>query len=71
MTKYHIAGMLGRINVWKIAELEIGEKKCGEWIDFGHCNTINELEFARVKFGKPQMIRQIHQTFLLPNIPTI
>ena len=34
---YHIAGMFGGVNVWRIAELKvIGEIKFGEWIDFGH-----------------------------------
>jgi len=34
---YRIAGMFGRVNVWRIAELKvIGKIKFGEWIDFGH-----------------------------------
>ena len=44
--KYRIAGMFGWVNVWRIAELKvIGEIKFGEWIDFGHKDTIYQLKF--------------------------
>ena len=30
-------GMLGRLDVWQIAKLKVtGEKKFGEWINFGN-----------------------------------
>ena len=39
--KYHIAGIFGGVNVWRIAEFKvIDEIKFGEWIDFGHKDTI-------------------------------
>ena len=58
-------------NVWQIAQLKvIGKKKFGEWIDFGHKDTIYKLKFGWLKFDKSQMIRQICLTFPLPNIPT-
>ena len=41
LTVYRIAGMFGGVNVWRIAEFKvIGEIKFGEWIDFGHKDTI-------------------------------
>ena len=65
--------MFGGINVWQIAELKvIGEIKSGEWIDFGHKDTIYQLKFGWLKFGKSRKTHQIHhQTFPLPNIPAI
>ena len=43
---YRIAGMFGGVNVWRIAGLKvIGEIKFGEWIDFGHKDTIYQLKF--------------------------
>ena len=67
-----IAGMFGRVNVWQIAKLKvIGEIQFGEWIDFGHKDTIYQLKFGWLKFGESGMTHQICQTFLLPNIPAI
>ena len=44
---YRIVGMFGGVNVWRIAELKvIGEIKFGEWIDFGHKDTIYLLKFG-------------------------
>ena len=64
--------MFGGINVWRITKLKvIGEIKFGEWIEFSHKDTIYKLKFGWLKFGKAWMTRQIHQTFPLPNIPTI
>ena len=61
--------MFSGVNVWQIAESKIiGEIKFGEWIEFGHKNTIYTLKFD---FGKPSMTRQICQTFPLPNISAI
>ena len=61
--------MFGGVNVWRIAELKvIGKIKFGEWIDFGHKDTIYKLKFGWLKFGKPQTTRQICQTFPLPVI---
>ena len=63
--------MLCGVNVWQIAKLKvIGEIKFGKWIDFAHKNTIYKLKFGCSKFGKSWTTRQIHQTFLLSNIPT-
>jgi len=60
---YCIAGMFDGFNVWRIAELKvIGKIKCGEWIEFGHENTIYKLKFGWLKFGKSQTTRQICQT---------
>ena len=58
-------------NVWRIAELKVSKIKLGEWIDFGHKDTIYKLKFSWLKFGEPQTTCQIRQTFLLPNIPAI
>ena len=70
--EYRIAGMFGGINVWRIVELKvIGEIKFGEWIDFGHKDTIYQLKFGWLKFGESRTTRQIRQTFLPPNIPAI
>ena len=58
--------MLDGVNVWRIAKLKvIGEIKFGEWIDFGHKDTIYQL---KLKFGESRMIRpklSRHQTFPL------
>ena len=71
-TTYRIAGMFGGINVWRIVELKvIGEIKFGEWIDFGHKDTIYQLKFGWLKFGESRTTRQIRQTFPPPNIPAI
>ena len=49
--------------VWRIAELKVvGEKKFGEWIDFGHTDAIYKLKFGWLKFGKAQTIRQNFST---------
>ena len=70
ISNYRIAGMFGGVNVRQIAELKvIGEIKYGEWIDFGHKDTIYQLKFGWYKFGKSRTARQIRQTFLSPNIP--
>ena len=46
--------MLGGVNVWRIAKLKvIGKIKFGEWIDFGHKDTIYQLKFGWLKFGEP------------------
>ena len=64
--------MFGGVNVWRIAELKvIGEIKFGEWIDFGHKDTIYQLKFGWLKFGESRTTRQIRQTFPPPNIPAI
>ena len=64
---YCLAGMFGRVNVWRIAELKvIGKIRFGEWIDFGHKDAIYMLKFDWFKFGESWMTRQIHQTFPLP-----
>ena len=56
-------------NVWRIAKLKIiGKIKFG---DFGHKDTIYQLKFGWLKFGKSRMTRQIHQTLPPPNIPAI
>ena len=69
---YHIAGMFGGVNVWRVAEVkEIGEIKFGELIDFIHKDAIYMLNFGWLKFGEPRMTRQIRQTFPPPNIPAI
>ena len=61
--------LFGRGNVWRIAELEvIGKIKFGEWIDFGHEDTIYQLKFGRLKFGESRITSQIHQTFPLYGI---
>jgi len=66
---YRIAGMFGRVNVWRIAGLKvIGKIKFGKWIDFGHKDTIYQLKFGWLKFGESCTTRQ---TFPLPNIPAI
>ena len=58
--KYHIAGMVGRVNVWPIAKLKvIGKIKFGEWIYFGHKDTIHKLKFGSLKFGESRKTRQI------------
>ena len=45
--------MFGGVNVWGIAKFKvIGEIKFGEWIDFGHKDTIYQLKFDWLKFGK-------------------
>ena len=49
----------------------IWQKKLGEQIDFDHKDTTYKLKFDRLKFGEPQTIYQIHQTFPLPNIPAV
>ena len=60
------------INVWRIVKLKvIGEIKFGEWIDFGHKDTIYQLKFGWLKFGESRTTRQIRQTFSPPNIPAI
>jgi len=39
--------MFGGVNVWRIAELKIiGEIKFGEWVNFGHKDTIYQLKFG-------------------------
>ena len=64
--------MFGEINVWRIVELKvIGEIKFGEWIDFGHKDTIYQLKFGWLKFGESRKTRQIRQTFPPPNILAI
>ena len=66
---YRIAGMFGRVNVWRIAELkEIGKIKFGELIYFSHANVIYKLNFGRLKFGE---LRITDQICLPPNIPAI
>ena len=69
--RYCMAEMFSGVNVWQIAELKVaGEKKFGEWINFGHMNIYHyKLKFGWLKFGETRTIRQLHQTFLLPNIP--
>ena len=57
--------MFGRVNVWGIAELIVDQIKFGEWINFGHKDTIYKLKF---EVGEAWTI---HQTFPLPNIPAI
>ena len=70
--KYRIAGMFDGVNVWQIVKLKgIGEIKFGEWINFGHKNTIYKLKFAWLKFGESWTTRHIHQTFPSPNTPAI
>ena len=70
--KYCIARMFGGVNVWRISELkEIAEIKFGEWVDFGHKDTIYKLKLGWLKFGESQTTRQICQTLPLPCIPTI
>ena len=62
-------------NVWQgycLANSQIQsswQKRFGKWIDFDH--IIYKLKFGWLKFGEAQTIHQIHQTFLLPNIPAI
>ena len=69
---YHIAGVFGGINVWRIVELKvIGKIKFGEWIDFGHKDTIYQLKFGWLRFGESRTTRQIRQIFPPPNIPAI
>ena len=64
--------MFGGVNVWRIAELKvIGKIKFGEWMDFGHKDTIYQLKFGWLKFGESRTTRQIRQTFPPPNIPAI
>ena len=69
--------MFGGVNVWQIVELKVigeikfGRIKFGEWIDFGHKDTIYQLKFGRLKFGESRTTRQICQTFPPPNIPAI
>ena len=61
--------MFGGNNVWRIVESKvIGEIKFGEWIDFGHKDTIYQLKFGWLKFGESWKTRQ---TFPPPNIPAI
>ena len=44
---YRIAGMFGRVNVWRIAKLkDIGEIKFSELIDFSHKDAIYKLNFG-------------------------
>ena len=43
---YHIAGMFGRVNVWQTAELKVNGKNFGEWMNFGHLDTIYKLKFG-------------------------
>ena len=63
--------MFGGVYVWQIAELKvIGEIKFGEWIDFGHKDTIYQLKFSWLKFGESQTTCKFaklshHQTFPL------
>jgi len=39
--------MFSGVNVWRIAKLKvIGKIKFGEWVDFGHKDTIYELKFG-------------------------
>ena len=59
---YRVAGLLGRINVWRIAKLKVvGEKMVGKWIDIDHKNTNHTPKFDLLKFGKPHTICQIRQ----------
>ena len=54
--------MFGRVNVWRIAKLKVVyEKKFGEWIDFGHKDTIYKLKFGRLSLANQP----------LPSIPAI
>ena len=51
----------------------IGEIKFGEWIDFGHKDTIYQLKFGWLKFGESRTTRKFAklsrcQTFLLYGI---
>ena len=56
--------MFSGVNVWRIAKLKvISEIKFGEWIDFGHKDTIYQLKFGWLKFGESQATHQIRQTF--------
>ena len=60
--------MFSRVNIWQIAELKvIGKIKFGEWIDFGHKDTIYQLKFGLLKFGESRTTCQLsyRQTFLL------
>ena len=51
--------MFGEVYVWQIAKLKVtGEIKFGEWIDFGHKDTIDKLKFGCLKFGKSLATRQ-------------
>ena len=69
---YHIAGMFGGVNVWRIAEFnKIGKIKVGELIDISHRDAIYKLKFGWLKFGESRTTRQIRQTFPPPNIPAI
>ena len=64
--------MFGGVNVWRIGQIKsIWQKKFGEWIGFSHKDAIYKLKFGWLKFGEARTTRQIHQTFLLPNIPAI
>ena len=51
--------MFGGVNVWRTAELKVIGK------NFGHKDAIYQL---KLKFGKSQTTRQIHQTLPPPNI---
>ena len=50
INNYHIAGIFGGVNVWRIAE--IGKIKFGELIDFNHKDSIDKLKFGWLKFGE-------------------
>ena len=42
--------MCGRVNVWRITKLKIiGEKKFGEWIDFGYKDITYKLKFENLQ----------------------
>ena len=46
--QYRIAGMIGRVNVWRSAEPKlVGEKKFGKWID----SAIRVMHYKIIKFG--------------------
>ena len=65
--------MFSGVNAWQIAEFkEIGKIKFGELIYyFIHKDAIYMVNFDWLKFGEPQITRQIHQTFPPPNISAI
>ena len=67
---YRIAEMFGGVYVWRINKIKVfGKKKFGEWINFGHKDTIYKLIFGWLKFGEVRQFKLFHhQAFFLYSI---
>ena len=69
---YRIAGIFGRVNVRQIGESKLVGKKILQMDIFSHeDNTLAMSKIWMILLGESLTIRQICQTFLLPNILAI